>query len=237
MNKNKEIAGNLYIHNSSDYLSQKELQYIINSTEENFDNAGINFQKIELLQEKQFPPLEKLDILIYMLDFFGNRKESQTPASEAQFIIGEDDLIQRLKEELDIPYDFNTSAEHTGFVNSEEIILQWRKELTNKDFLYESGKNLENLSRDEIVKMIAFVLTHEVGHGIGAAHVWLDITNPDSPKKSIDHFMGEPLPYRKRSWHPENINIMQEFIHKVKSGEYETLIELRQKLAKPLYAN
>ena len=213
--ENDVYAGNLYIHNATDYLTGQELENIVKNTRRNFDEAGIYFNDVSM--GKDFPKLDGLDIMIYMVDGeaegnFGIGEEEHVPYPE-RFFYKETDRTnyEVLKEKIGFPYDLDVSKTHTGFVSPDSVPIIIEK-IADKP------------SRTQILNALEQLTTHEIAHGLGAVHL------AKSLEPVYGHFLGDQHPTLNYEFHPKNVEKMKRFITKARSMRREDIHGLRQEV-------
>lgn len=184
-------AGNLHFYNINTFLSWEELQSVLNSVIKNYNEIGIRFKHASICENDNFPALKGLDILLYALD------GDNTLFCGGRYGINDDycDHYTGLKKIIDIPYDKMTSEINTGFFTTKNYLICLDKIYPSHPF-----------PREEILKIIIQIATHEIGHGLGASHVW-----------DTDYFMGRIQPKKEKSFHPDTVNQMKQFIETVNS--------------------
>jgi len=146
----KTIADNLYFMNCCS-LSTDDLTSIKDGVIENFDQAGIGFEQVDILDLGNFPELINLDIMMLFTDFL-----FWSEPFEGKYGVGHDDTkeYQYFKKKLDFPYYITQTMTHIGYVEPAKIDL---------GYTGYKGEKYSLVSKIEVT-------SHEIGHGLGACH-------------------------------------------------------------------
>ncbi len=203
-----------------------------------YQNINVEFSELRILKPREFPALRGLDMLIYFIPMkdavtSGLNKDSDGSLIFGRYGIGFTGLDSYLKYNqreyedarklINHPYDLITSVNNTGFVIINPACLN----------------PLEDTLRTAV---------HEIGHGLGAAHL-MEMTG--SPRMGVRHNVSDS-PFFYMTWsrctNPSfyettpvfdsvNITNMRVFIENVVKGKLskEETIRLRaQNLITPL---
>lgn len=213
------FAGNLYFYKAGNLLTPDEYRNIAHSVKKNFEAIGIKFKSVDIIENRHFPNLEGLDILIYLLDSYDG--------SSSRF--GISDMVynySKLKSILTFSYDEVTSEANTGYIIFDKINEICR----NKNPEYD---------REQMLIAIIQLATHEIGHGLGAPHdFYIDTAGffkPDS-----EHFMGEAGCKNEQYFYYGSTKQMKGFIKEIQERivanniDKNKIIEIRESyLTKP----
>ena len=223
--RNPKQAGNLYAHNATNFLGGQELKEVFSSVADDFGDASINFKSVEILNGGEFPDLHGLDMLVYVVDGhagehgiagqFGITNESDTRNPNKRD-------YDELRELIQFPYDEEISGAHTTYIDPRTLIEEMASR-NDQGFPLGQQESSRNFSRDQILKLISELASHEIGHGLGAVHTRYVgagyCSMEDRPREEdFDHIMGKPSVQIDQRFYEGNVDRMHHFIDTVHSS-------------------
>ena len=191
----QNVGGNLYIRNNSSFFDQGRLEKAVEQTIENFQNVGINFQSVNIDKKGIYPEFNGLDIMMLISDDF---------YTSGMFgLLKKDNSYQSFKQEFGFPYTENITKTNVGIISPKYLFEDLEKTKSKKH---------------RFQMQVAELLTHEIGHGFGAAHIHPKIESRYMNYKVSTFFMCKDNSIQDQKFHPKTIEKMHDFIEKVKSG-------------------
>ena len=218
------IAGRLYFHRATESLSREEAIYLASSVRERFNEVGIGFESVQVIEGRTHPILDGTYILIYIAegkDFWS--EFGLTDVSEHPIEIARRMPYTLLQEALNFPYDKTVAMAYIGLftpydrIHSETLLEECEEEFTEP-------------TREQMYRKLVNIAVHEVAHGLGAPHLWLRDTWDQKKRKKSPYIM-ENDNCARLIFHPRSIEMMKMFIGEIRRNNLspEGIVELRGK--------
>lgn len=206
-------VGRLYVLSEHGIIQKDRLQHIADMVEKNFSAVGIIYSKANAVDT--FPHLKPLDALVIYLDTDMAPKDIGSGRDDCPLTgidVGESDVLTKqsynqMKERLEFKYDVETVRGSVVYICPGRLLL------TYKLLRMLAAKEDGPLTEKNIDSIWASAATHEIGHTLGAVHVYKYID--DSMGILTDgYFMGSVVTYADdvTKFHENNVEKMKEFI-------------------------
>lgn len=228
-------AGNLYFYLNTTSVTREEFPDIVDRVVGKYEPAGIRFQSTRLLNSGEFPTLKGLDMLLLVLhksdmSIFNYEAEGEWGIADYEVRVGmamgpgkgtewttiKETAYTSIKEKIRFPYTPLEAQAHIG------VVL--------------AGDKMHGETCDEVPftvethhEHLATLLAHEVGHGLGASHLYYRglIPSYDIPVCGSKYIMtmGFRLDTQDSVHHPRSVRAMKTFVKTVKDYDDQHLID------------